>query len=671
MVALVICGGGGHDPVMEASSAGSGSSPRIFPPASRLVLVFFATLLAALLLLAIVLHEGYQEAGRQAAVNARNLTGVLEARLGGVLRRVNSSLAGIAASLPRESLNTAAVNRYHAPISHMLALHATHFPEIVGFRVLDAQGEVLYASESVFQSANARDRDYFRDLENDPAKPFVFSEVVNGRISGRLILMMAVPIRDEAGKLAGVVMAPLDLAVVQQLFDSLDLGARGVVTLRRSDDGRLALRRPLIRSALNGVLRDNPLHQRIEAGEASGEIRFAAALDGIERVYAYRRIDGYPFYVAAGIAADDYLVSWRKTAVLAGLSALVLALALGLGLIRLLRAEREEAQIASRLGQSEARYRMLAENSHDVIWTLDILSRKFTYISPSVEQLRGFTVAEAMAQPLEATLTPASAAALSCEIDQRLRRICAGDQAARVVTNEVDQLCKDGSVVATEVVTSYLCDADGVPRTILGMTRNIAQRKEAEQALRDSNAHLQAQIEEIGRLQVALQELAIRDGLTGLYNRRYLDETLEREVSRARREGSPLSLVMLDIDHFKRVNDTYGHQVGDEVLKMLARTLAVDIRAEDVACRYGGEEFLILLPNMPLETALARAEAWRHAVASLSVVHGNFPIRFTISLGVSAYPEHGKTPDELTRCADQALYRAKREGRNRVAGNCP
>ena len=265
---------------------------------------------------------------------------------------------------------------------------------------------------------------------------------------------------------------------------------------------------------------------------------------------------------------------------------------------------------------------------------------------------------------------PDSAARLGREVDLRLRRIAAGDRAASVLVSELELVCKDGSQIAIEVVCSYLLDDDGVARTIMGITRNVSERKAAESALKESNRQLHARIEEIGRLQAALQELAVRDSLTGLYNRRYLDETLEREVSRARREGIPLSLVMLDIDYFKRVNDTYGHQVGDEVLRMLAATLSADVRAEDVACRYGGEEFLILLPNMPLETAMFRAEAWRAAVERLSISHGDFVLTFTISLGVSAYPDHGKTPDDLTRCADQALYKAKREGRNRVAIHC-
>ena len=310
---------------------------------------------------------------------------------------------------------------------------------------------------------------------------------------------------------------------------------------------------------------------------------------------------------------------------------------------------------------------MLAENSHDVIWTLDIATRCYTYVSPSIVGMCGYQPEEVVGQVLDSRLTPESAARIARDVDQRLRRIAAGDKTANVLVNELEQICKNGQVISTEIVSTYLLNADGVAHTILGITRNVSERKAAEAALHETNRQLYARIEEIGRLQVALQELAVRDSLTGLYNRRYLDETLEREVSRARREGIPLSLVMLDIDHFKRVNDTYGHQVGDQALKMLASILLANIRAEDVACRYGGEEFLILLPNMPLGAAIQRAEVWRSAVEELSVTMGDFNITFTISLGVAAYPEHGKTPDDLTRCADQALYRAKHEGRNQVA----
>lgn len=369
----------------------------------------------------------------------------------------------------------------------------------------------------------------------------------------------------------------------------------------------------------------------------------------------------------SGLATTAYPSDWLRTVVAVSVLALLLFLLLTLVLIRLLKAGQEEALSARRLVESESRYRMLAENSHDVIWTLDIPTRRYTYVSPSITDMCGYAPDELVGELVGARLTPESGRKVAEDIDLRLRRIAAGDKTANVVVSELEQVCKDGGTLTTEIVSSYLPDADGVVRTILGITRNVSERKAAELALRETNRQLHARIEEIGRLQVALQELAVRDSLTGLYNRRYLDETLEREVSRARREGVPLSLVMLDIDYFKRINDTYGHQVGDEALRMLASTLLADVRAEDVVCRYGGEEFLILLPSMPLESAVTRAEAWRAAVERLSMTLGEFQIAFSISLGVAAYPEHGKTPDDLTRCVDLALYRAKHEGRNRVS----
>jgi len=639
---------------------------RIIRPELRLVLFFVATLVGAVILLAFVLGQVYREAGRQAETDARNVAGVLEARLNATLRRVHANLDHLAASLPMESLKAEAVDAYKGRLGAELAQFAARFPEIIGFRVIDTAGDVLYASEANFPPGNAADRRYFTELAKNSEASLVFSEVIVGRITGRSMLIMAVPLRDAQGAFRGVVMAPLDLGHLQKMFDAVNLGPNGVITFRRSDNGQLAVRRPTRPEAVNQTLTNNPMHMRVEAGEKVGSIRYRAALDGVERIYAFQRIGDYPFYVAAGIAADDYLASWKKMVAVAGISSLLLFLVLSLLLIRLQRAEGEEAAIAQRLSESEARYRLLAENSHDVIWTLDIPSRRFTYVSPSVHALRGYTPQEVLGQTMAESLTPESAARVTREIDQRLRRIAAGDRAAQVVTSELEQLCKDGGVVATEVVSSYLLDKDGVARTILGITRNVSERKAAERALLESNRQLQARIEEIGQLQIALQELAVRDGLTSLYNRRYLDETLEREVSRARREGNPLSLVMLDIDHFKRVNDTYGHQAGDEVLRVLAGTLMADIRTEDIACRYGGEEFLILLPGMPLASAMERAERWRQSVEALSIAHGHLAIRFTISLGVAAYPEHGKTPDDLTRCADQALYRAKHEGRNRV-----
>ena len=165
-----------------------------------------------------------------------------------------------------------------------------------------------------------------------------------------------------------------------------------------------------------------------------------------------------------------------------------------------------------------------------------------------------------------------------------------------------------------------------------------------------------------------LQQESIRDPLTGLYNRRYLEDSLERETRRAVRAEHGLGVIMFDLDHFKKFNDTYGHDAGDAVLRETAALLTTSVRAEDIVCRYGGEEFVIILPMADFKIVHARAERICQKMDELHVLHhGQSLGKITISGGVAALPEHGTLPKELLQAADAALYRAKREGRDRVA----
>jgi diguanylate cyclase (GGDEF)-like protein len=169
------------------------------------------------------------------------------------------------------------------------------------------------------------------------------------------------------------------------------------------------------------------------------------------------------------------------------------------------------------------------------------------------------------------------------------------------------------------------------------------------------------------RLREALRNQSIVDPLTGLYNRRYLENVLDRECRRVARSGRHLSVLMMDVDHFKRFNDMWGHDGGDAVLHDLADLMRTMFRGEDVACRYGGEEFVVLLSDTPLDDARRRAEEMRLAVHRLSVRHRQQSLGgITISLGVAAFPNHGFTPEALLAAADRALYIAKAEGRDRT-----
>jgi diguanylate cyclase (GGDEF)-like protein len=169
------------------------------------------------------------------------------------------------------------------------------------------------------------------------------------------------------------------------------------------------------------------------------------------------------------------------------------------------------------------------------------------------------------------------------------------------------------------------------------------------------------------RLREVLRSQSIRDPLTGLFNRRYMEETLEREVRRAQRAGRPMAVLMLDLDHFKQVNDDFDHDAGDALLREIGAALLRNLRREDVACRFGGEEFVLVLPEASLADAERRAEELRSEIKRLRVSDkGRLLGPVTISIGLAAYPEHGLAGDALLRSADAALYRAKREGRDRV-----
>jgi diguanylate cyclase (GGDEF)-like protein len=173
--------------------------------------------------------------------------------------------------------------------------------------------------------------------------------------------------------------------------------------------------------------------------------------------------------------------------------------------------------------------------------------------------------------------------------------------------------------------------------------------------------------EELTQANCGLRDMVMRDALTGLYNRRYLDESLIREERRALRSGRPLAFMMIDVDYFKRINDTFGHAAGDAVLREVGRYLLSVARREDIVCRYGGEEFVLLMGQISHETIRERAETIRRGVHALKVEHDGVPVgSVSVSIGVGIYPDHGDNGQGVLQIADEAMYLAKQSGRNCV-----
>ena len=201
----------------------------------------------------------------------------------------------------------------------------------------------------------------------------------------------------------------------------------------------------------------------------------------------------------------------------------------------------------------------------------------------------------------------------------------------------------------TEATVTAMYNAAGEFKGLLGITRDITERRQMQEALR---------------------EQAIRDPLTGLFNRGYLDETLPRELHRCRRNGEPLAVAMLDLDHFKRFNDNHGHRAGDSVLRAVSDLLNRSLRGGDIACRYGGEELTVVMPNSSLTAAGVRLEKLRQAVTELQVPceEGELPA-ITVSIGVASAKLAETEAAALLNRADAALYQAKARGRNCIVNS--
>lgn len=303
---------------------------------------------------------------------------------------------------------------------------------------------------------------------------------------------------------------------------------------------------------------------------------------------------------------------------------------------------RQIGQYMQRRRAEETRDRLVSilENTPDLVGTAD-LQRRATFLNRAGRRLAGVPeLGEGASLRLDA-LHPAWAR------DRLEREGLPTALRDGVWTGESALVTPDGSEVPVSQVVIVHRDARGAPAFLSTIARDISELKRAEEALRTQ---------------------AVRDPLTQLYNRRYMEESLERELSRATRAKHPLGMVMIDLDHFKRVNDTHGHVSGDAMLRALGRLLCSHTRREDVACRYGGEEFALILPSAGLEATLARVDEVRAAARALRVptATGELPLA-TLSVGVATFPEHGRTADALVRSADRALYFAKASGRDRVA----
>jgi diguanylate cyclase (GGDEF)-like protein/PAS domain S-box-containing protein len=306
-----------------------------------------------------------------------------------------------------------------------------------------------------------------------------------------------------------------------------------------------------------------------------------------------------------------------------------------------------------KIDDDSAVYKTLLESTKAIPWKIDWATMAFAYIGPQIEPLLGW--------PRESWLSANDWATRIHEEDRdRVVNFCIAQSKAGV-DHEADYraLTRDGHYVWIRDVVHVVRREDGTVDSLIGFMFDISERKAAEQ--------------ELLRLQKELETLSFQDGLTGIANRRMLDSALEKEWASGKRNGLPLSVVLIDIDYFKQYNDHYGHLQGDECLQRVAAALCgAAVRPRDLLARYGGEEFVVVLPETDEAAALKVAERCRKLIFEEEIPHrsSGMGALLTVSLGVAtAVPTQDGRPQTLIERADRRLYLAKQRGRNCIVGD--
>ncbi len=611
--------------------------------ASRSALkLLFAGLLSLLLLLAYELKVSHDLALSRVNDNAQNLALTLQGQLESTFRRIESSMSNIAGQLPSGALSTRAVPVFRDRMDRIFQPLTANFPELGGFYVWDANGDSLYGSvpaAMMRERRNIAHRETFQILKNNPAAGTVYSDLVRGSVSGRQTVIAYFPVRDAAGKLKGVITGSLSLEYFEQVFRSLNLTKGSVVFVRRSDNHKLVIRYPARETELNLPVR-NRIQQRIDAGELTGRDRFKAVTDGEYRIYAFRKLTDVPFYIVVGMAEASALGAWYTNLYLTAFITLFLMVLLGGLFLRMRRVEAKQQQ--AQVDAAHA-HRLLQESINSIETGLVVFDTRDRLVVAN--------------QGL-------------CMIQNGLTDLIKPGRTFSEITREgvergVFELGDETPQIWLSRLLSRHQQADGHPFEIqLTDGRWILMSEHRTPS--GYTVGVRTDITERKRLEARLHELATRDALTGLPNRREAMRLLAEELMRVQRDMSAASVLMLDIDHFKRINDTLGHAGGDRALKFCAQQISARLRAIDTCSRLGGEEFAVLLPGTDLGGARVIAERLRAGLEAATLDVEGRPLRMTVSIGAAQLRPSDADADAALMRADAALYRAKSEGRNCV-----
>lgn len=458
-------------------------------------------------------------------INGANLAQALVTYSEGIMRQSSMLLNSVVERIETEGAGPAQFDRLHK----FLKVQHGAMPQLSGITLYDKDGNSLLSSGGTIASGlNGSDRAYFTHHRDDPSRDLFIGPPILHRVTKEWVITISRRVDDDDDRFAGVVVARLGIKNFLDLYGKIDVGEYGAISLAYAS-GQLLVRYPFREQDMGKDFSQSPGFRKYFMDRDSGTASLTSTLDGVERLYAFRKSDNFPLITTVALGKNEALRTWRI-----------------------------ETQLSL------------------MVLTVLILLTAGT----------GWVLFNLIKRRIEAQ----------------------------------------------------------------------SQLQMARQQLMSANQKL--------------EQLASKDQLTGLANRRCFDETLETEARRAQRAGTPLSLILMDIDLFKLFNDTYGHVAGDECLQAVSRVIAgCARRPSDLVARYGGEELAAILPDTDAEGAHQLATAMLEALAQANIAHASSPCgRVTMSFGIACFRgnEIALRKPSIIEVADSALYRAKACGRNRV-----
>ena len=527
---------------------------------------------------------------------------------------------------------------------------------VVQTAVVNAQGMVTYSTpRHTDKPTYAGDREFFKVHQASTQDTLFVGRPVRGRLSDKWSIHLSRPIFKDQ-QFAGVVVIAVNPDYFVNFYQNAGLGEGGAARMIR-DTGEVMARSSDQDKFVGKVIKTSPYAD--PGAPLTGSFTRRAQVDGVDRLSSYHRLPQYGVTVVIGPSLQERLSAVHEhQQQLRWAASLISLLVLFVSWLIYQGMRRTQAAHLS-IEKSETKFRLLVSHMSEGValhrLVVDAQGHAVNYEIVSVNH--AFEEQTGLSGPLVA-------GKLATEVYGIDQAPFLEIYAQVVHSGQPTHFEHHFDLLKKDFVIQAFSPEPGHFATVFF---DITKQKQL-QTLRDTDHQkLQRQYQEIMQLQKELHHQVLHDPLTQLNNRRFLEESLPREFARAKRENYPVSFVMLDLDHFKQVNDTYGHAFGDVVLKQISQILKNNLRESDILCRFGGEEFLVAMPRIAPEQAQQKIDSIRQIIANTAIEHAGVALKVTISAGVSGYPAHSRDKDTLLKLADNALYHAKNAGRNRVS----